>query len=944
MAPYPVKKASSCFVVVGFALSLLLANNRWAIEALETHRKPKVSRPLAGPFQNVFPKSSSLGMAEGESETAPVPLQTQPVKSEAVQAAVKDFADGKITKEQLESIVKAADEGISRQVQKEKSAAELKKQEEINKLAVAAGVGGAVFGVLPGIFVLASSGLGLLGVPIGMAVVSIAAYSGAKQEDKLGDIVRSTVGTPTQDFFQSIQDSIEDSKKAAKKKVDDTINEIISTPGKIVNSIKVKIDTTVTNIVETPGRIADATKKQVDKTVAEVTALPEKTATAIKTTVEKQVDATQKTIQKTTDELVAIPTNIAKSVEKTVDSVEKNLSDMSEKVKGSLSQVSTPTPSKPAAFVPKVPPAAPKATATESAPVTASSPPKPQISQPAASSQKDPLKLDALFGTSSAKAPTPTPKVATPVSKTEPAALKKTETPFSFETVFGQLGAKASPPVSKPVPTPPKKVEGLNEVALASLFGKSGNQKPSSSTMTAKPAPAAVQTKDKVDTPAIALNEMSLGAMFGKNSKNEPNLTVKVPPVPAKKVPVAVSKQATSTFPFGDLFKVQDSAPRVGEASELKSQASSQSSKKLSATPPPRLAATVPKKVTKTPETKPPSASLPQKQPSPIFDLFGSSPQSQSKPQISQPKVTPAKAQTQVEPSKLKAEQKVKASSTFGDFGSFFSAPSKPASEPKAMAAPPSVPLKQKAPAPLFDFFGSAPQTQPKAQSPPPKPQVTKPLTASKPAVQKTAQPVAPAVKSVSSSTSVLGGFGSMFGGAPKTASEPKVETLKKEVSKAVSPAQTSVKSAPPASPFPVFFGASAKPEPAKSSSPLKTVAPKSPAPVPPKPVPVPAQKKQPQAPQTIKGSASDSGVGVFFTGSAEKALRQAIRNDEAFEALDALTLRYVNGALKPVEFYALGCRLLGKSKFFDVCLDIVGALPAGSVQKSELFKIYQTY
>jgi len=855
--------------------------------------------------------SSDIPKVDLPTETkaaASASISAESAKSDLVQAAVKDFSEGKISLDEFEAVVKLVDDKIAeekaeaeRKIKKAKSEADLKKQEEIDNLSLAAAVGGAVVGIVPGLYMLAMAGLAFPGVQIGMAVSAIVAYTGAKQENELGAVVRNTVGAPTQGFFLStkkrVQDSIENSTNASKKKVSETLSAIAATPGNIVKAVTAKINEAVDNIVATPGRIADSTKIQVDKTVAEISALPEKTAVAIKSTVDKQVDITQKTIKKTSDEIVAIPgkvsasvqqaadsvaqtakksadsvadsvkksadsfvesvqkgaDSVTESVQKSVGSVEKSMSDMVDKASGLFSSPSpSSASSKLATPATQIPPVAPK---------------PPVLSKPDAG-------------------PTLKPKLEAIVEKQPIAA--KVEVPISLDKVLGQFStpapvpvskAKIEPAVEKKAPSP--KVEALNEVSLRALFGRSNDEKPAQKPKTppSKPTPVVVQLKDTVEPPAMALNEVSLGALFGQSRSQAPAAKEKT--LPPKPTPAVVQNKDTV---------------------ELQAKAVS----------------------------PPPSAPLQRKDSAPLFDLFGTQSQTQQKSPSISPRPQADKPLSKIE-SSTPVQQKVSKLVS---------------SEVKSVSSPGSFSLGS--------LFGDLPRTAPEPRVAPsavkkevakikvePVKKSTSPSTSFPTFFGESAQPVVPKLAPLSKPVA----------GIPavrKQPESPKVAptAVKREVvTTRVEPAK---KSTSPSPSFPMFFGESTKPV-------VPKLAPAS------KPATQPAVQKQPESPQAAAmkkapEEAAQSGFFSLFSAKApakEKTPRKsdmpALQDGFVF-SIAGVTSRtqtkiienkkqlYINGGTNARGFYdtvVASCRKVGA----DIDTALESLLPTLPLEKQKQLK-----
>ena len=201
---------------------------------------------------------------------------------------------------------------------------------------IAAAVGGTITGAVVGLYadvatdVLMDTDLPTIVPPVALGVAfGAGAYVGANQDNFLGTITKFIFGGPIVSVKDSITNKITQTvdnivstpgriKDAAIKKVDDTVDEIKATPGKIADAAKSKVDDTVEEIKATPGKIADAAKNKVDDTVEEIKATPGKIA-----------DATMKVVDETVEEIKATPGRIAESVE---DAIEDAVEDVVEAV------------------------------------------------------------------------------------------------------------------------------------------------------------------------------------------------------------------------------------------------------------------------------------------------------------------------------------------------------------------------------------------------------------------------------------------------------------------------------------------------------------------------------------------------------------------------------------------------------------------------------------
>lgn len=164
---------------------------------------------------------------------------------------------------------------------------------------ISSAIGGALTGAALGLYTniatdfLYDTDLPPIVPPAALGVsIAAAAYAGANQPNFVGKISSFVFGGP-----------IRSVKNFFVKKVEDTVNNIKATPGRIVKSVENKIEETVEDIKATPGRIVDAIEEAVDDAVDEIKAAPGRVVNAI----EKKVEETVESIEETVEEVISLP-------------------------------------------------------------------------------------------------------------------------------------------------------------------------------------------------------------------------------------------------------------------------------------------------------------------------------------------------------------------------------------------------------------------------------------------------------------------------------------------------------------------------------------------------------------------------------------------------------------------------------------------------------------
>lgn len=164
---------------------------------------------------------------------------------------------------------------------------------------ISSAIGGALTGAALGLYTnvatdfLYDTDLPPIVPPAALGVaIAATAYTGANQPNFVGKISSFVFGGPVRSV-----------KNFFVKKVEDTVDNIKATPGRIVKGVEDKIDQTVEDIKATPGKIADAIEDKIEETVDEIKATPGRVAEGI----ERKVEETVKEIEETVEEVISLP-------------------------------------------------------------------------------------------------------------------------------------------------------------------------------------------------------------------------------------------------------------------------------------------------------------------------------------------------------------------------------------------------------------------------------------------------------------------------------------------------------------------------------------------------------------------------------------------------------------------------------------------------------------
>ena len=164
---------------------------------------------------------------------------------------------------------------------------------------ISSAIGGALTGAAIGLYTnvatdfLYDTDLPPIVPPAALGVaIAATAYTGANQPNFVGKLSSFVFGGP-----------IRSVKNFFVKKVEDTVDNIKATPGRIKKGVEDKIEETVEDIKATPGKIADAIEDKIDETVDEIKATPGRVAESI----EKKVEETVKDIEETVEEVISLP-------------------------------------------------------------------------------------------------------------------------------------------------------------------------------------------------------------------------------------------------------------------------------------------------------------------------------------------------------------------------------------------------------------------------------------------------------------------------------------------------------------------------------------------------------------------------------------------------------------------------------------------------------------
>lgn len=261
----------------------------------------KVSNPFANKTEKTQaptpPTPPKVEKKLGDKDVSPLDL-TKLVRGETTAKAV-------VEKAQQKQVVPAKSDGpsipslpkISLPFQKPKTPTP--PPPPVNNDPISSAIGGALTGAALGLYTnvatdfLYDTDLPPIVPPAALGVaIAATAYTGANQPNFVGKISSFIFGGPVRSV-----------KNFFVKKVEDTVDNIKATPGRIVKSVEDKIDQTVEDIKATPGKIVDAIEDKIEETVDEIKATPGKIADGI----ERKVEETVKDIEEKVEEVVSLP-------------------------------------------------------------------------------------------------------------------------------------------------------------------------------------------------------------------------------------------------------------------------------------------------------------------------------------------------------------------------------------------------------------------------------------------------------------------------------------------------------------------------------------------------------------------------------------------------------------------------------------------------------------
>lgn len=172
---------------------------------------------------------------------------------------------------QIKRIVESLSSGTKTGVEVEQELKAL--QTESKLLEVSTGVAGSLIGLVTGGLLdgALAAGNAPWSAPVGFALLGGAAYYGAAQKSKLdvSEFLQSALGQPVlkagKSVAGSIQSYISDTKAAAVKKVEDTVEEINRVPTSIIKSIVDAKDDAITRAKAVPVNIQNAASRSYEE-------------------------------------------------------------------------------------------------------------------------------------------------------------------------------------------------------------------------------------------------------------------------------------------------------------------------------------------------------------------------------------------------------------------------------------------------------------------------------------------------------------------------------------------------------------------------------------------------------------------------------------------------------------------------------------------------------
>jgi ElaB/YqjD/DUF883 family membrane-anchored ribosome-binding protein len=295
--------------------------------------------------------------------TPPTPPSPPPPKAKAVEEVDDVTAEAERALKQAEDALNEAsnpvvktneiDEARTKAIQAQRLAArvEIEKQLAARQIEGAvAGFGAFLFGIISGgvvdIFLTANNldvdvdliiPPTLLAISLGAAGVTL----GQKDGD-VGNFVRAFFGGPLKQLTNSVTTTVTN-------KIEETVDEIKATPGKIQQSVEKKIKDTTDEIKQIPVNIKENIEDTVEKTVDDIKQIPIDLNKAANDAVGKAKDEITDVTIRTVEEIKATPgrvvaetkETIVKTVEEVEDKVEKAVTGAVEDTKKIVDEVAS---------------------------------------------------------------------------------------------------------------------------------------------------------------------------------------------------------------------------------------------------------------------------------------------------------------------------------------------------------------------------------------------------------------------------------------------------------------------------------------------------------------------------------------------------------------------------------------------------------------------------
>ncbi len=220
------------------------------------------------------------------------------------------------------------------EAQRQQEAQEKAQQNSANRsnqvVALVAGFGAFLFGSISGAFldvVLIANNLDLdvdpifppffLSFTLGIAVTVLSG-----QGSDLSSTLKSIFASPILNLVSAI-------RSAVTNKIDSTVAEIKSTPGKVQSAITEAVQEKADEIVAIPRKVKENIDEKVEKTVEEIKATPGKVIDAAERKIEQTVEEISDATVKTVEEIKATPGKVVKG---TKEVIVKTVEDVEEKV------------------------------------------------------------------------------------------------------------------------------------------------------------------------------------------------------------------------------------------------------------------------------------------------------------------------------------------------------------------------------------------------------------------------------------------------------------------------------------------------------------------------------------------------------------------------------------------------------------------------------------